>query len=255
MVKLVASDIDGTLLRYGAAEIPEEIFREIDRLAEKGVLFCPASGRQYQSLRGLFAPVADRVPFLCENGAIVYGAGSPGPVLGKTVMDRELALALSREIMALPGTEVLISGENTSYLCPKSPDFADVVLYFVGNNTTVVPTPEDVPEEIIKVSAYCPDRMGETRLALRRWGERFRMAEGGPAWLDFNLADKGTGLRQLCRAFGVELAEVMAFGDNYNDLPMLTLAGHPYLMETAAPELLARIPNHCGNVAEVLRTL
>ena len=88
MIRLIASDIDGTLLQNGAAEIPPEIFDHIRRLEKKGVLFCPASGRQYTSLRRLFAPVADRVPFLCENGAVVYGPGSPGPILSKTVMDR-----------------------------------------------------------------------------------------------------------------------------------------------------------------------
>ena len=70
MIRLIASDIDGTLLQNGATEIPEEIFQEIRRLAERGILFCPASGRQYSSLRRLFAPAADRLPFLCENGAV-----------------------------------------------------------------------------------------------------------------------------------------------------------------------------------------
>ena len=76
-VRLVASDIDGTLLRNGAMEISPELFEHIRRLEREGVLFCPASGRQYQSLRRLFAPVADRIPFLCENGAAVYGPAVP----------------------------------------------------------------------------------------------------------------------------------------------------------------------------------
>ena len=125
MTRLIACDIDGTLLLNGAVEIPGEIFRQIDRLEGKGILFCPASGRQYSSLRKLFAPVADRVPYLCENGAVIYGPGSPGPVLGKTVMDRALAEELCREIIALSGVEVLISGANTSYVCPKRDDLLD----------------------------------------------------------------------------------------------------------------------------------
>ena len=80
-IRLIASDIDGTLLQNGAMEIPGEIFEQIHRLERRGILFCPASGRQYKSLRQLFAPVADKVPFLCENGAVVYGPGSPGPLL------------------------------------------------------------------------------------------------------------------------------------------------------------------------------
>ena len=160
LIRLIASDIDGTLLLNGATEIPQEIFYQIDRLERKGILFCPASGRQYSSLRKLFAPVADRVPFLCENGAVVYGPGNPGPVLSKTAMGRSLAEELCRDILALPGVEVLISGANISYLCPKDPAEGELVHYFVGNNTTQIPAPEEVPEDIVKVSAYCPGRMG-----------------------------------------------------------------------------------------------
>ena len=59
MIQLVVSDIDGTLLQDGANTIPPAIFEQIARLRERGIRFCPASGRQYTSLRKLFAPVAD----------------------------------------------------------------------------------------------------------------------------------------------------------------------------------------------------
>ncbi len=256
MTRLIACDIDGTLLLNGAVEIPGEIFRQIDRLEGKGILFCPASGRQYSSLRKLFAPVADRVPYLCENGAVIYGPGSPGPVLGKTVMDRALAEELCREIIALSGVEVLISGANTSYICPKRDDLLDMIRIFVGNNTVVLGAPEQVPEDIVKVSAYCPDRLEETWQALSgRWGEHFQAAIAGACWVDFTLANKGTGLEQLCTALDIGLEEVMAFGDNYNDLPMLERVGQPWMMESAAPELRARFPNRCRRVEEILREL
>ena len=93
MIRLIASDIDGTLLPYGEHTIPDKVFEEIHRLERKGILFCPASGRQYTSMRRLFAPVADKIPFLCENGAVVFGPGSPGPVLGKTVMGQKQAVS------------------------------------------------------------------------------------------------------------------------------------------------------------------
>ena len=66
-IKLICSDIDGTLLQYGKKELEDEIFEQIRELHRRGILFCPASGRQYTSLRKLFAPVADCCVFLCEN--------------------------------------------------------------------------------------------------------------------------------------------------------------------------------------------
>ncbi len=256
MVRLIASDIDGTLLQNGAAEIPPEIFGHIRRLEKKGILFCPASGRQYTSLRRLFAPVADKVPFLCENGAVVYGPGHPGPILSKTVMDRRLSEELCGDILALPETEVLISGADVSYLCPKTPDLENQIRWFLGNRTAVLPSPADVPEDIIKVSAYCPGGLEAAKAALfPKWEAHFRCAVAGEVWLDFTLADKGLGLRRLCWAMGLRPEEVMAFGDNYNDVSMLEAAGRSYLMESAAPELRARFPVRCRTVAEVLETL
>lgn len=254
-VRLIASDIDGTLLRDGAMEIPPEIFNQIRRLNRRGVLFCPASGRQYHSLRRLFAPVADRIPYLCENGAVVYGPGAPGPVWSKTIMDRRLAEALCRDILAHPKAEVLISGANTSYLCPKRPDFEAHIRWFTGNNIALIPSPEGVPEDIIKVSAYCPNSLEEVREALcPKWERHFSAAVAGEAWLDFTLADKGTGLGQLCRVLGIGPEQVVAFGDNFNDVPMLRMAGRPYIMDTAHPELLEKFPV-CSDAAEILAAL
>ena len=256
MIRLIACDIDGTLLQGEETAIRPAIFQEIRRLRTRNILFCPASGRQYSSLRRLFAPVAGELPYLCENGAVVYGPGDPGPVLGKTPMAREPSLALCREILALPQCEVLISGADTSYLCPKQEDFPDHIRYFVGNNVSLLPVPEAMGEEILKVSAFCRDgaRSAEALLA-PRWGGIFRCAVAGERWLDFTLADKGTGFLQLCGALGVETAETMAFGDNDNDLPMLAIAGKPYVMEGAAEHLRRKFPLHCERVEQILGML
>ena len=126
MIKLVASDIDGTLLRDGNTEISKEVFEHIRRLKESGVLFAAASGRQYTSIRRLFAPVADDIVYLCENGAILY---QDGQVLGKLPMDRAGAEKLIGQILAHEDMEVLISGADTSYMMPKSQDYLDHIRY------------------------------------------------------------------------------------------------------------------------------
>lgn len=258
MVKLIVSDIDGTLIPYGASALDPGLFGRIRRLREKGVLFCPASGRQYHSLRGLFAPVADEIGFLCENGAVVFGPGAEdrAPVLSKTVMPRPDALALSRAILDTPGCDVLISGQNTSYVCACSQDLIDDLRGRLGNNVRVVADPADISEDIIKVSAFCPGGTETPAKVLAApWGEHYHMAVAGPVWLDFTLADKGTGLRGLCDALGAPLSAVMAFGDNWNDVPMLSLAGTAYIMAGADSALRERFPLRCESVTETLDAL
>lgn len=253
MIRLIACDIDGTLLQGTQREISPAVLREAARLGERGVRFCPASGRQYHSLRGLFAPIASQLYYVCENGAVVFGPGDPGPVLAKEAMEREQALELCREILDMDGCEVLISGADTSYLCPKEGDIVDHVRYFVGNRTALVDRPEEIPEDIVKVSAYCRHGAAEVEpLLAPRWRGTWRAAVAGEKWLDFTAADKGRGLRALCGALGIGLDQVLAVGDNYNDVPMLELAGEPWIMEGADPDLLRRFPRHCARVEDVL---
>ena len=68
MIKLIASDIDGTLVENSTAVLHPEMFDLIRKLKEKGILFCAASGRQYQSIANMFEPVKDDIIFLAENG-------------------------------------------------------------------------------------------------------------------------------------------------------------------------------------------
>ena len=75
--------------------------------------------------------MADDLLYVCENGAVVFYKGE---VLGKTCIPHEDALAICRSILEQPNCEVLISGERTSYLLPKSDDYVDHIRYFVGNH-------------------------------------------------------------------------------------------------------------------------
>lgn len=258
MVKLIVSDIDGTLIPYGEKALPDALFPLIHRLRRAGVLFCPASGRQFHSLRKLFAPVADELAFLCENGAAIFGPGTEeeAPLLSKTPMPRADALALSRDIIAAPGCQVLISGRNVSYVCGCGDDFIRRMENFHGNLVQRVEQVEDIGEDILKIAAFCSNGLDEPKKVLGpRWERPYHMAEAGPEWLDFALADKGKGLRGLCAALGADLSETVAFGDNWNDAPMLEAAGTGYLMADVAPALREKFPNQCTNVLTVLEEL
>lgn len=68
-------------------------------------------------------------------------------------------------------------------------------------------------------------------------------AVSGAAWIDFTVADKGMAIEAVARRLGIGKDEMMAFGDNFNDVEMLEAVGRPCLMETADPALLERFPS------------
>ena len=99
MIKLVASDLDGTILRNGAQSVDASTIEVIDKLLSAGVLFAPASGRQIVSLKRLFEPVSDRLVYISENGAL---SEYKGEVIAKTAMDRKLALKIIEDVDEQP---------------------------------------------------------------------------------------------------------------------------------------------------------
>jgi len=253
MKGIIASDIDGTLMREDSPTLTAPLFDEIRRLQSEGWVFTTSSGRQYNSLQRLFEPIAEEITYICSNGAVVFDGR--GRVLGKTVLPRAQAEELAHDILAIPDCEVLISGQDMNYVIPKRQFILDLMQNVKRNNVTVIDRPEDAPEDIIKVSAYVYAGAAAFPHELEEKWAKYNPAVAGACWVDFTLADKGTGLVQLCQTLGVDLKDTIAFGDNYNDVPILSLAGTSYIMSTAAPALLERFPNHCTNVLEVLRTL
>ena len=67
MIKLVVSDVDGTLVKDGTLEINPEYMDVIKKLRKKGVYFAVCSGRQYSSESQLFAPVKDQIFFVSDD--------------------------------------------------------------------------------------------------------------------------------------------------------------------------------------------
>ena len=85
-----------------------------------------------------------------------------------------------------------------------------------------------------------------------RWKEA-NCAVAGPYWIDTTFANKGIGVRSICKTLDIALADVMAFGDNYNDVSMLDIVGVPYIMDGAAAPLREKYPNHTPCPEDVLR--
>lgn len=252
-IKMICSDLDGTLLQYGRTELEPEVYELIAALADRGILFCPASGRQYTSLRALFAPVADCCAFLCENGGVLYRDEA---CIGKTPMPRDMAEAIARDMWTRSDGqgEVMLSGQNCAYLMERGLGMLHRIQE-IGNRYQIIRDPSEVPEDIVKVSVYLHE--GVEKYADRfvpRW-QQANCAVAGPYWIDTTLANKGTGVQALCRVLGVDPGEVMAFGDNYNDTAMLDLVGLPYIMDGAAAPLRQRYPRHTPRPEPVLRAL
>lgn len=223
VIKLVASDMDGTLLD-GQGEVPPETYDLVRRLDAAGIRFVAASGRRLDTLREQFAPVVDRMDFVASNGAQVV-------VDGKLV-DLELFshAALRRMAHAVDLFDTLhlaLFDDTRSYLLDDERCFEREI----DKNLPLpvraygVPAPEI---GIVKASIYCDDAVMDMAYALaRELGDEFVFAPSGKRWIDVMQrgVNKATGIEQVLEARGFAFGEVMAFGDSMNDYELLRRVG------------------------------
>ncbi len=251
MIRLIATDLDGTLLEKDGT-LPKDTFEVVDMLLKSGIRFAAASGRQYGNLTRLFAPVADQMAFVCENGAFCMADGQEAGVIA---IPGEIASEIIADIEARH-MNLLISGRHTCYMLDQNRKYTDDITYRLRNTVTIVSSVAEISEPILKISGQIDTGVAELAPAfLEKWGNRLTATVSGRDWFDFTIANKGMGMERLMQHMGIQKEEVAAFGDNFNDETMLDLVGHPFIMETAHPALHKPKYHTCRKVIPVLRAI
>lgn len=255
MLKLIASDIDGTLLQNGEKELSGQAVNQVKQLKEMGILFAAASGRQYATLRRLFEPVKDDIAYICENGAMVMYNGK---ILHKDVFDRVLAEEMMHSILNREDMEIIVSGEKSYYIQPKRKVFADYMLQTVKGKVAVVDDIFKVKEDILKISMYRESGLEEMLPYWKKlFGSQATVVTSGHAWLDMMpmSADKGKGIRVLQNYFLISADACAAFGDNLNDLEMLHEVTYSFAVSNAKEEVKETAKYETERVETVLEKI
>ena len=219
MIRLVAADMDGTLLN-SRGEIPAGFGDAVRALSGNGVRFAVASGRQYEGVVNYFDGLRDEIIFLCENGARVVWRGEdiflsavPFPKLSEPA---EL-------IRSIPNAYPLICGTGAAWI-----ESDDAVL--LENASIYYKRLAAFDADGAESNSYPP---------LRRFEDRFRVTLSARCWVDLMNpgVDKGLAMRKLQEYFGCSPEETMAFGDYLNDVPMMEYSFYSYAMANAHPDL------------------
>ena len=112
MIKLIASDLDGTLLQNEAQELTPRAIELIRALTQKGVHFVAASGRQYANERLLFHEIKDDISYIAENGSLcIYNEET----ISKGIIEQDLAYRILDEVAKYPQYNCIISGERVCH--------------------------------------------------------------------------------------------------------------------------------------------
>ncbi|MDX2674919.1 Cof-type HAD-IIB family hydrolase [Streptomyces sp. NY05-11A] len=258
-IRLVVTDMDGTLLDDDK-KVPEGLWDTLARLRERGVLFSPASGRQYATLAAEFAQVADGMVFIAENGTYVVRDGAE---LSSDPLDAGAVARVIEAVRSLAAGGVdmgaVVCGKRSAYVeRADEPFLAEVARYYVRHR--VVEDVTAVDDDILKVALFDFGSVEEsTAPALAPFADTHQVVVSGEHWVDVmnRTANKGAALRRLQRELGITPAQTMVFGDYLNDLEMLDAAHWSFAMAGAHPEVVRRARHLApsNNDNGVLRTI
>lgn len=241
-IKMVVTDIDGTLMEEGQSNLPAEYFAEIERLEKKGVLFVPATGRSYDSAHKVFLPILDRIMFISDNGARVMKSGKtwstnpiPYPIMQEILQDIE----------AMPEFEAFASGPDIGYCTAGNEDFIQLLrVNYKLNALPLEHLSETLPKgEYFNISVYHPRdiQVGMENGFYDKWHAHPQVdaIRSGVLWMNMvkRGVDKGSALKEIMEKQQLKPEQVLVFGDNTNDMGMLSLVEHSVAIGNAREEV------------------
>lgn len=241
MIKLICTDIDGTLVPPGTAKINPEIFDTILKLKEKGIVFAAASGRQCESIMKLFEPVIDDIIFIGNNGAVVICRNQ---VISSYPLEFEDVQEIIKDIRKLKECSVLLSGATCGYVESQDKEMADWLIHGYQCDMKIVnDLLTDVKEDIYKVSLYHSTEAEKiaAKSFIPKWEnhKRIQTVCAGKEWIDSISIEvnKGTAIKSIQKALNILPSETMAFGDELNDIEMLMQADYSFAVGNARDEV------------------
>ena len=245
MIRLIAFDLDGTMLRKNS-ELSAANRKALEDAAEKGVLPVPATGRLLSFMPENLMDLPQVRYLVCSNGAMVYDRQEE-TVLASDLIPTELAVQVMEVCdrfgvyyefydrgEAVTVTDNVRLGEEVYHFPP------DRLRFLKKNYKAKVP---DL-KAYLRENHICPEKINSQFIppeirpqliaALRKLGE-MEIASSYPDTMEINAPGvcKARGLERLCALLGIDRQDVMAMGDGENDEPMLRWAGTSVAMGNA----------------------
>jgi len=242
-IKLIAADMDGTLLD-DEHELHDHFWPLVHELHQRGILLCPASGRQYFNLLERFTDIADELVFIAENGTLVMHQGREISSDTLTPIDvHRLVTTIRGRIAAGVNAGIVVCGKRSAYVDRRDHPFINEVARYYTRLQLVDDLLDITDDEVLKVSVFdFGSAEHSTAPALADFHVSHQVTVSGAHWVDITTctANKGRAIRHLQDTFAITPAQTMVFGDFLNDLEMMDAAEYSFAMDNAHPELRQR---------------
>jgi Cof subfamily protein (haloacid dehalogenase superfamily) len=256
MIKLIVTDMDGTLLN-DQHEIHPDFWKIEEELTKKGIMFSVASGRQFYNLESKFERIKERMLFFAENGTYVLHKG-------KELYINSLDAKAAREFIdigrKLEDTQLILCGKESAYIEYNDEEFIREIKQYY-ERLIVVKDLKEVEDTILKVT-ICDYRGVEANSyhSFKSFENDFKVAIAADIFLDITsrTANKGNAIKGIQKELNITPEETLVFGDYLNDLEMMQNTMNSYAMKNAHPEIILAskfITAFSNNENGVLKTI
>ncbi|WNH13616.1 HAD family hydrolase [Thalassobellus suaedae] len=235
-VKLVVSDMDGTLLNTNS-EVSNRFFIQFEKLKQRNIHFVAASGRQYQSILEKLDTIKHDISIIAENGGIMQHNNETNILLQLSTED---VLKTIKTLRNIEGCYIVLCGRKSAYIETNDSNFISKFSKYYAEYKIVEDLTRVTNDDFLKIAVYHFES-SETYIYphLKALSNQLQIIVSGQNWLDISHANanKGYALNMIQEKMGIHKNETMVFGDYNNDLEMLKLAHFSYAMENAHPDV------------------
>lgn len=243
MIKLFATDMDGTFLKADKTYDTERFAQLHQQMLDRNIQFVVASGNQYFQLRSFFEAYPD-VIFVAENGAYIRDTEH---IYNVESFDDTTVNEMLTELHDIPDIQILACGQESAYtLNTTDPAHVEEARHYY-HHLAVIDDYAQMDDNILKFAITCP--VPQTQALIKDFTDRFagRAVPTSSGHGDIDLIQPGInkayGLTHLGQRLGISLDDMAAFGDGGNDIEMLQAVGTGVAMANAQPDVLA-VANH-----------
>lgn len=239
-IRMILSDVDGTLLKARETCVSSEVFSAIHTAAESGIEVVLASGRNYPDLVSLFSEVKHLVTFVASDGTVCV---KNDEVLFHAPIEKKDILPFFDASLYGENEAMVIVTKDRTYSFGKKPKILETVI--------PISSPDEISGHILKLTFFGLSDFHKIKIrTLAKSRGKFDEVYGGNDWLEFNPkgVDKGTACHALQEHFGITSFETAAFGDNLNDFGMLRRATHSFSAPGAKQEIINMCKYRTENV-------
>lgn len=241
-IKLIATDMDGTLLDpKGQVDLPR-LEKLLDQLEERGIRFVIATGNEIHRVKQLLGHLTERVVLIVANGARIFEGNQllQAQTWDDDMVNRALEFFKGREcqdqfvVTSMNGgfvKEGTVFTQLENFMTPEMIDF------FYQRMNFVEELESHLFGGVLKMSLVVGEERSDSVLEEinHLFNGHVQAVSSGYGCIDILQSGihKAWGLQELLKRWDIKAEEIMAFGDSENDVEMLQLAGIAYAMENA----------------------